>query len=104
MEVNEKVTELDEVVVSPEDQERFIQLKNEEFKEYSYETDPSTEVENIALDQTVRGMEYGLNFVNIFKALAKLGAGEETETRRPLQVSTVRRRPLFCERPPYPSG
>ena len=91
VDVNEKVTELDEVVVSPENQERFIQLKNEEFKEYSYETDQSSEVKNIALDPTVRGMENGLNFVNIFKALAKLGQAEDSTAREPLQVSAVLR-------------
>lgn len=91
VEVNEKVTELDEVVISPENQERFIQLKNEEFKGYEYETDPSTEVENIALDQTVKGMEHGLNFVNIFKALASLGAEQDSVQRQRLQVSEVLR-------------
>lgn len=91
VEVNEKVTELDEVVISPENQERFIQLKNEEFKGYEYETDPSTEVENIALDQTVKGMEHGLNFVNIFKALASLGAEKDSVQRQRLQVSEVLR-------------
>lgn len=91
VEVNEKVTELDEVVISPENQERFIQLKNEEFKGYAYETDPSTEVENIALDQTVKGMEHGLNFVNIFKALASLGAEQDSVQRQRLQVSEVLR-------------
>lgn len=91
VEVNEKVTELDEVVVSPENQERFIQLKNEEFKGYEYETDPSSEVDNIALDPTVKGMEHGLNFVNIFKALAKLGDIKDSVPRQRLQVSAVLR-------------
>lgn len=91
VEVNEKVTELDEVVISPENQERFIQLKNEEFKAYDYETDQSTDIENIALDPTVRGMEYGLNFVNIYKALAKLGTENDTVIRSRLPVSSVLR-------------
>ena len=69
LELEEKVTALDEVVVSPEDQERFLELRNEEFKEYEYETDETAEVVNVALDPTVRGMQDGLNFVNIFKAL-----------------------------------
>lgn len=90
VEVNEKVTELDEVVVSPENQERFLELKNEQFKEYQYETDPTTEVVNIALDPTVRGMQDGLNFVNLFKALASLG--EEEQAPRPqLRMSDVLR-------------
>ncbi|HUH47339.1 MAG TPA: carboxypeptidase-like regulatory domain-containing protein, partial [Arenibacter sp.] len=44
VEVNEKVTELDEVVVSPENQEKFLQVTNRELllKQYDYETDRST--------------------------------------------------------------
>ena len=34
VEVNEKVTELDEVVITPEQQERFLAMKNEEFKQH----------------------------------------------------------------------
>lgn len=70
VEVNEKIMELDEVTVSPEDQEEFIRLQNEDFKGFEYETDETSEVVNIAQDETVRGMQYGLNFVNIFKLLA----------------------------------
>jgi len=92
VEVNEKVTELDEVIVTPEDQERFIQLKNEELKVYEYEIDRSTEVENIALSQSERGMRDGLNFVNIFKALLKSVKGQGKEAaREPLKISEVLR-------------
>ena len=90
VEVNEKVTELDEVIVTPEDQERFLQLKNEEFKEYEYEIDRETEVENIALSRAERGMTDGINFVNIFKAIFK--SKSETEDSGPkLLVSDVLR-------------
>ncbi|MBT8286100.1 MAG: hypothetical protein HKO75_12060 [Flavobacteriaceae bacterium] len=91
VEVNEKVTELDEVTVSPENQKKFLQLQNEEFKQYAYETDATAEVQNIALDPTVRGMQDGLNFVNIFKALF-LSANDNAEAARtPLKVSEVLR-------------
>ena len=90
VEVNEKVTELDEVIVTPEDQERFLELKNEEFKGYEYEIDRGTEVENITLSQTERGMTDGINFVNIFKAIFK--SKESTEETQPtLLVSHVLR-------------
>ncbi len=90
VEVNEKVTELDEVTVSPENQAKFLELKNEEFKQYEYETDQSSEVVNIAQDETVRGMKDGINFVNIFKALfAPSNSGEVA--REPLKVSEVLR-------------
>ncbi len=92
VEVTEKVTELDEVVVSPEDQEAFIRLSNEDFKGYDYETDQTTEVVNIAEDPTVRGMQYGLNFVNIFKLLASAISGDgKSKDTPPLKVSEVLR-------------
>ncbi len=92
VEVTEKVTELDEVVVSPEDQEEFIRLSNEEFKGFEYETDQTTEVTNIAEDMTVRGMQYGLNFVNIFKLLASTVSGDgKPEEAAPLKASEVLR-------------
>ena len=91
VEVDEKVTELDEVTVSPENQKKFLQLQNEEFKQYTYETDATGEVQNIALDPTVRGMQDGVNFVNIFKALFLAKSKDTGETRTPLKVSEVLR-------------
>ena len=91
IEVIEKVTPLDEVVVSPENQERFLELKNEEFKEFEYETDPTSEIENIALDPTAKGLQDGLNFVNIFKALYSAVSGEKAPERKALQMSDVLR-------------
>ena len=91
IEVNEKVTELDEVVVSPENQEKFLKVQNARFEEVEYETDRSTEVENIALTQQERGLQNGINFVNIFKALAKSGQ-KDTDAERPrLKMSEVLR-------------
>ena len=90
VEVNEKVTELDEVVITPDQQERFLKLKNEEFKEYEYEIDRSTEVENIALSQQQIGMQDGLNFANIFRAIFK-SQKESEETGPTLLLSDVLR-------------
>tara|TARA_R110001592_G_scaffold62905_3_gene192581 strand:- start:80 stop:724 length:645 start_codon:yes stop_codon:yes gene_type:complete len=90
VEVNEKVTELDEVVITPEQQERFLAMKNEEFKQHEYEIDRSTEVENIAMSQTDRGMQDGLNFVNIFRAIFK-SQDETVEEGPKLKVSEVLR-------------
>jgi hypothetical protein len=91
VEVNEKVTQLDEVVVSPENQERFIQMQNEEFKKHDYGIDRSSEVENIATPQMVSGMKNGLNFVNIFKALARTNRENPVETRPRIKLSEVLR-------------
>ena len=90
VEVNEKVTQLDEVVVTPEEQEKFLEVKNEEFKDFEYETERSSEVENIAMPQITRGMKDGINFVNIFKALAKAN-NTTAEKRAPLKISQVMR-------------
>ncbi len=91
VEVNEKVTELDEVTVSPENQKKFLQLQNEEFKEYVYETDATSEFRNIAQDQAGVEMRDGLNFVNLFKALFLSGDKDSGLEREPLKVSEVLR-------------
>jgi len=88
VEVNEKVTELEEVVVTPENQEKFIQLKSEEFKRYDYAQDHSTEVVNLAIPQ---GSQYNINFVNIFKAIFKSKKKEEVASGTQLKMSDVLR-------------
>ncbi len=88
--VEEKVTELDEVVVGPENPEKFVQLKSEEFQEYEYEIDRTTEAENVAQSQIERGMKDGINFVNIFKAIFN-AKNQETGEGTPLKVSEVLR-------------
>lgn len=90
VEVTEKITELDEVVVSPENQDKFLEVKNEDFKAFEYEIDRGTEVENIAESQSVRGVRDGLNFSNIFKALLKTRKKGE-EKKAPMKVSEVLR-------------
>ncbi len=90
VEVNEKVTELDEVVISPENQQKFLELQNEEFKQFDYETDQTTEVVNIASDPKLTSLQDGLNFVNIFKALF-LSRQKDQAERAPLKLSEVLR-------------
>lgn len=88
--VNEKVTELDEVVITPDDPERFLQVKNEEFKGYEYEIDRTTGVDNTAISDSEQGMQDGINFVNIFRAMFK--SQEVTPEEGPkLRVSQVLR-------------
>ena len=91
VEVDEKVTELEEVVVTPEQQQKFLEVQNEEFKKFEFEEDRSTEVRNIALSQAERGREGDLNFVNIFKALLNAGKKMEVEERLPMKASEVLR-------------
>ena len=88
VEVTEKVTELDEVTVSPENREKFLEAQGEKFKEIEYEIDRSTEVENISLSQAERGLRDGLNFANIFRALFSIGKNKNdgTSTLKPSDV------------------
>lgn len=90
VEVVEKVRELEEVVVSPENQEKFLEMQNEDFKGYEYEIDRGTKTENIALSRSVNGMQDGLNFVNIFKALFK-SRKQKGEEKPNIKVSEVLR-------------
>jgi len=91
VEVKEKVTELDEVIVTPEQQEKFLEMQKEEYKKYEYEIDRSSEVENISLSKTERGLKDGINFVNIFKALIKSGKKDKETERKPIKPSEVLR-------------
>lgn len=90
VEVSEKVTALDEVVVSPENQEKFLEVKNDDFKGFEYEIDRGTEVENVADSRIVRGMQDGINFVNIFKALFNSKKKDDQQSVQ-LKVSEVLR-------------
>ena len=90
VEVNEKVTELEEIVVSPENQKRFLEVKNEKFKGFEYEIDRSTEVQNIAEASHNDRIEGQLNFVNIFKAIFK-SKNQDTGEQVALKISDVLR-------------
>jgi len=68
VDVNEKVTALDEVVVTPENREKFLDLKEEEFKRFDYSSDKSTRVVNVINEQGK--LRNGLNFVNLYKLIA----------------------------------
>ena len=68
IDVNEKVTELDQVVVTPENKEKFLDLKEEEFKQYDYSFDKSSRVTNVINEQGK--LKDGLNFINIYKLIS----------------------------------
>lgn len=90
VEVNEKITELDEVVITPENRAAWIQNKNAQFKEYAFEEDHSTPIRtNYAIPESQRGMINGINFVNIFKALFKSNSKKDQGT--PILPSQVMR-------------
>ena len=67
IDVNDKITELDEVVVTPENTEKFLDLKEEEFKRYDYTFDKSTRVSNVINEQGK--LKDGINFINLYKLI-----------------------------------
>ena len=68
IDVNEKVNELDQVVVTPENQEKFLDLKEEEFKRFNYSFDKSTRVNNVINEQGK--LRDGINFVNLYRLIS----------------------------------
>ena len=67
IDVNEKVNELEEVVVTPENQEKFLDLKEEEFKRYDYTFDKSSRVNNVINEQGK--LVDGINFINLYRLI-----------------------------------
>ena len=70
IDVNEKITELEEVVVTPEQRQKFLDLRSEEFKKFDYERDRSTRLENELMNKDQ--LTNGVNFVSVFKALYRM--------------------------------
>jgi hypothetical protein len=85
--VEENIRELREVVVTTEDVERFLDLKEEEFKGFDYERDKSSKLVNRAVRDQV--LTNGLDFVNIAKLLAKAFAGKTQEEKLRMKPSEV---------------
>jgi hypothetical protein len=85
--INERINALDEVVVGPENQQKFLDLKKEEFKKVDYNQDKSTKLVNRAADD--RQLANGLNLVNIAKLLNSLISKKETTTIKKLVPSEV---------------
>ena len=79
IDVREKITLLDEVVISPNRPEAFLNVKEEEFKQFDYTADKSTRVENELLRQNQ--LYNGVDFVNIFKLLYKSLHPETSEDK-----------------------
>jgi hypothetical protein len=86
VEVNEQVNALDEVVVGPQNVEKFLDLKEEEFKGYDYSQDKSTKLNNILTDERV--FTNGINLVNVAKFVAQMILKGE-ENNKKLKPSEV---------------
>ena len=85
--VNENINELKEVVVTTEDTEKFLDLKEEEFKGFDYENDKSSRLENQAIRDRV--ISNGIDFVNIAKLLAKAFSNKTIEEKLRLKPSEI---------------
>lgn len=85
--LTENINELREVVVTTEDVERFLELKEEEFKRFDYEQDKSTRVNNTLTDD--RLLTQGIDFVNIAKLIVKALNSKPEEERMRMKPSEV---------------
>ena len=85
--VNEKINALEEVVITPDDSEKFLNLKEEEFKGFDYERDKSTRLENTIVRQGQ--LNNGLNLINVAKLIAKIVTDKTEEEKRNLKPSEV---------------
>lgn len=85
--ITERVNILDEIVISPENTDKFMDLKEEEFKGFNYVQDKSTKLDNSILRQ---GQLYnGINFINVAKLISKLVLNTSEEEKKNLIPSKV---------------
>ena len=87
VQINQRVRELDEVVITPDDTQKFIDLKEEQFKGFDYIADKSTKIQNVLTDN--RQVVNGLNFVNIFKLLSSIVDAKSDEEKLNIIPSEV---------------
>ena len=85
VQINQRIRELDEVVITPDDAEKFLDLKEEQFKGFDYIADKSTKIQNVLTDD--RQFVNGVNFINIFKLLSTLVDSKTEEERLSIQPS-----------------
>ena len=90
IDVNEKITELEEVVVTPEQRQKFLDLRAEEFKKFDYERDRSPRLENELMNKDQ--LTNGVNFVSVFKALYRMveNKGKAKHNQKPSKVCYLR--------------
>ena len=85
--IDEKITELEEVVITPDNQDKFLDLKEEEFKGYDYVFDKSTKIINTLTDD--RQFSDGLNFINIAKLISSIIGSKNQDQKQMLKPSEV---------------
>ena len=85
--VNENINELKEVVVTTDDVEKFLDLKEEEFKGFDYEKDKSSKLVNKAYNN--RQLSDGIDFVNIAKLLARVLGNKSSDEQMRMKPSEI---------------
>ena len=85
--VNENINELKEVVVTTDDVEKFLDLKEEEFKGFDYEKDKSSKLVNKAYND--RQLSDGIDFVNIAKLLARALGNKSSDEQMQMKPSEI---------------
>ncbi len=85
--VNENINELKEVVVTSEDVEKFLDLKEDEFKGFDYERDKSSRINNRLTDD--RLVTNGIDFVNIARLIGKVFSGKTNEEQMKMKPSEI---------------
>ena len=85
--VDESITELDEVVVTPDNVEKFLDLKEEEFKGFDYTSDKSTKVQNKLTDSRV--LSNGIDFVNVTRLILKALSKNKNDDKSNIKPSEI---------------
>ncbi|MCY4216962.1 MAG: carboxypeptidase-like regulatory domain-containing protein [Flavobacteriaceae bacterium] len=85
--VNEDVQELNEVVITPDQTNAFIDLVEEQFKGFDYTTDQYTRVRNELIEENQ--LEHGLNFLNLAKFVSRIFSNQSESQRMSLKPSEV---------------
>lgn len=85
--VNEDIQELNEVVVTPDQTNAFIDLVEEQFKGFDYTIDRYSRVRNELIEENQ--LEHGLDFVNLAKFVSQIFSNQSESERMSLKPSEV---------------
>ncbi len=85
--ITERVNILDEIVISPENTEKFLDLKEEEFKGFDYVQDKSSRLDNVIMREG--RLNNGIDVVNAFKLISKIISNSSQKTNSTLIPSKI---------------
>ena len=85
--ITERVNILDEIVISPENTEKFLDLKEEEFKGFDYVQDKSSRLDNVIMRDG--RLNNGIDVVNAFKLISKIISNSSQKTNSTLIPSKI---------------